>query len=82
MKFLLPHVYPDDALSPQLRVNIGKLSPKSFIVDHILDSLAQDFRSHNSIFQVKIDCIFALVALGRATSAKLEYFDEHINMVF
>ena len=29
-----------------------------------------------------IDSKFALVALGRATSAKLENLDEHINTVF
>ena len=81
VKSLLSHVHPDNALSPQLRVNRGELSPKSFIVDHILDSLAQLFSSHNSICQDSIDSKFALVALGRATSAKLENLDEHVNMV-
>ena len=81
MKSLLSHVHPDNALSPQLRVNRGELSPKSFIVDHILDSLAQVFSSNNSISQDIFDSKFALVALGRATSAKLENLDEHVNMV-
>ena len=81
MKSLLSHVHPDNALSPQLRVNRGELSPKSEIVDHLLDSLAQVFSSHNSICQDVTDSKFALVALGRATSAKLKNLDEHINMV-
>ena len=82
MKSLLSHVHPDNALSPQLRVNRGELSPKSLIVDHLLDSLAQLFCSHNSILQDMADSKFALVALGRATSAKLENLDEHVNTVF
>ena len=81
VKSLLSHVHPDDALSPQLRVNRGELSPKSLMVDHLLDSLAQLFSSHNSIWQDIINSKFALVALGRATSAKLENLDEHVNMV-
>ena len=63
-KSLLSHVHPDNALSPQLRVNRGELSPKSFIVDHLLDSLAQIFNSHNSIVQDMTDSKFALVAFG------------------
>ena len=82
MKSLLSHVHPDKALSPQLRVNRGELSPKSVIVDHLPDSLAQLFSSHNSIVQDLIDSKFALVTLGRATSAKLENLDEHVNIVF
>ena len=81
VKSLLSHVHPDNALSSQLRVNRGELSPKSFKVDHILDSLAQQFSSHSSISQDMIDSKFALVALGRATSAKLQNLYEHINMV-
>ena len=81
VKSLLPHVHPDDALSPQLRVNRGELSPKSLMVDHILDSFAQLFSSHNLIFQHLIDSKFALVALDRATSAKLKNLDEHVNVV-
>ena len=81
MKSILSHVHPDNALSPQLRVNLGELSPKSSKVDHILDSLAQPFSNHNSISQDSADSKFALVALGRATSAKLKNFDEHINML-
>ena len=81
MKSLLSHVHPDNALSPQLRVNRGELSPKSVMVDHILDSLAQLFSSHISHFQDTADSKFALVALGRATSAKLENLDDHVNMV-
>ena len=64
VKTLLSHVHPDNALSPQLRVNRGELSPKSFIVDHILDILAQLFSSHKAIFQNKTDSKFALIALG------------------
>ena len=81
MKSPLPHVHPDDALSPQLRVNRGELSPKSLIVDHILHSLAQVFSSHILILQDMANSKFALVALGRATSTKLENLDVHINMV-
>ena len=81
MKSLLSHVHPDNALSPQLRVNRGELSPKSFIVDHLLDNLAQFLSSHNLICQDIIDSKFALIALGRATSAKLKNLDEHVNMV-
>ena len=81
VKSLLPHVDPDNALLPQLRVNRGELSPKSFKVDHLLDSLAQVFSSHNSVVQHTLDSKFALVALGRATSAKLKNLNEHVNMV-
>ena len=80
MKSLLSNVHPDNALSPQLRVNRGKLSTKSLIVDHILDCLAQVFSNQNLIVKDMIDSKFAMVALGRATSAKLENFDEHINI--
>ena len=72
VKSLFSHVHPDNALSPQLRVNRGELSPKTFMVDHIPDSLAQLFNIHNSICQDTIDSKFALVAFGRATSAKLK----------
>jgi len=81
VKSLLSHVHSDNALSLQLRVNRGEFSSKSFMVDHLLDSLAQVFNSHNSILQDMADSKFALVALGRATSAKLKNLDEHINMV-
>ena len=46
-----------------------------------MDSLAQLLSSYNLIVQDISDSKFALVALGRATSAKLENFDEHVNMV-
>ena len=82
VKSFLSHVHPDNALSPQLRVNRGELSPKSDIVDHLLDSLAQVFSIHISTLQDIIDSKFALVALGRATSAKLKNLDEHVNLVF
>ena len=82
MKSPLSHIHPDNALSPQLRVNRGELSPKSFMVDHILDSLAQLFSSQNSICHDIIDSKFALVAFGQATSAKLKNLDEHVNIVF
>ena len=80
VKSLISHVHPENALSPQLRVNRGELSPKSLIVDHSLDSLAQVFSNQNLIVKDMIDSKFALVALGQATSAKLENFDEHINI--
>ena len=51
-------------------------------MDHILDSLAQLLSSHNSIIQDMTYSKFALVAFGRATSAKLENLDEHIDIVF
>ena len=82
VKSFLSHVHPDNVLSPQLRVNRGELSPKSFVVDHILDSLAQLFSSHVSSAQDRFNSKFALVALSRAPSAKLKNLDEHINMVF
>ena len=62
-------------------MNRGELSPKSFMVDHISDSLAQLFSIHNSICQDTIDSKFALVAFGRATSAKLKNLEKHVNMV-
>ena len=82
VKSLLPHVDPDNALLPQLRVNRGELSPKRVIVDHISDSLGQLFTNHDcGIGQDTIDSKFALVALCRATSAKLKNLDEHVNML-
>ena len=81
VKSRLSNDHPDNALSPQLRVNRGELSTKSFKVDHIPDSLAQVFSSNNLILQDIVDSKFALVALGRATSAKLENLDENINIV-
>ena len=82
VKSLLSHVHSDNALSPQLRMNRGELSSKSFMVDHILDSFAQLFSSHISSVQDRINSKFALVALGRASSAKLKNLDEHVNMAF
>ena len=43
VKPLLPHLNPDDPLSPQLRVDGGELSSKCVIVDHLLDMIAQFF---------------------------------------
>ena len=40
-KPLLLHLNPDDALSPQLRVDGGELSPNCVMVDHLLDSLTK-----------------------------------------
>ena len=82
VKSVLSNVHPDNALLPQLRVNRGKLSPESFMVDHVLDSLTQVFSSHNSIFQDIADSKFALVALGRASSAKFKNFYKNVKMVF
>ena len=45
------------------------------------DILAQLFSNHVSIRQDMIDSKFALVALGRATSAKLNDLYEHIHML-
>ena len=80
VKPLLPHLNPDDALSPQLRVDGGELSPESFEVDHFLDKASKSTINHISIQQDMIDSIFALVALCRATSAKLQDFDQDINI--
>ena len=77
---LLPHLNPDDALSPQLRVDGGELSPESFEVDHFLDKASKFSINHISIHQYIKDSIFTLVALCRATSAKLQDFDQDINI--
>ena len=50
-------------------------------MDHFLDSLAHLSRTYvMSIVQNIINCIFTLVALCRATSAKLQDFDQDINI--
>lgn len=73
LKPLLPHLNPGDALSPQLRVDRGELTTKSVIVDHFLDNTANLFRScHFSKFKHFADGELTLVALCRATSAKLK----------
>ena len=82
MKPLLPHLNPDDALSPQLRMDGGKLSPESVIVDHFLDKSSKFTIEHISIHEYMIDSIFTLVALCRASSAKLQDFDQDINIEF
>ena len=82
MKSLLSHIHLYNTLSPQLRVNRGELSPKSFMVDHILDCLTQPFSSHNSICQYIPYSKFALIALDRTTSAKPKNLNEHINMAY
>ena len=81
VKPLLPYFYPDDALSPQLRMNRGKLSPESVIVDHLLDNIAKLSDVYIPIFQDTTDCVFALVAFYQAASAKLQNFQENINSV-
>ena len=80
VKPLLPHLNPDDALSLQLRVDGGELSSESVIVGHFLDKASKFSINHISIQQDMIDSIFALVALCRATSAKLQDFDQDINI--
>ena len=80
VKPLLPHLNPDDALSPQLRVDGGELSSESFPVDHFLDKASKFSINNISIREDMIDSIFALVALCRATSAKLQDFDQDINI--
>ena len=82
MKPLLPHLDPDDALSLQLRVDGGELSSESAIVDHILDIAFKSIINHICIHQDSIDSIFTLVALCRATSAKLQDFDEDVDVKF
>ena len=82
VKPLLPHLNPDDALSPQLRVDGGELSPESAIVDHFLDKASKFSTNHISIHEYKIDSIFTLVALCRASSAKLQDFDEDVDVKF
>ena len=49
---------------------------------HTLDNTTQLFIRHISIVFCAIDSIFTLVALCRATSAKLQDFDQHINIEF
>ena len=80
VKPLLPHLNPDDALSPQLRVDGGELSSESVIVDHFLDKASKFSINHTCIHQDSFDSIFTLVALCRATSAKLQDFDQDVNM--
>ena len=80
VKPLLPHLNPDDALSLQLRVDGGELSSESVIVGHFLDKASKFSINNISIREDMIDSIFALVALCRATSAKLQDFDQDINM--
>ena len=82
MKPLLPHLNPDDALSPQLRVDGGELSPESVIVDHFLDKASKFSINHICIHQDRIDSVLTLVALCRASSAKLQDFDQDINIEF
>ena len=81
MKPLLPHLNPGDSLSPHLRVDGGELSPESVIVDHFLDKASKFTINHIiSIHEYIIDSIFTLVALCRASSAKLQDFDQDINI--
>ena len=82
MKPLLPHLNPDDALSLQLRVDGGEFSPESVIVDHFLDEASKFSNNHICIHQDRIESVLTLVALCRATSAKLQDFDEDIDVEF
>ena len=80
MKPLLSHLNPDYALSPQLRVDGGELSSKCVIVDHLLDTIAKLFHmGHISVLQDLIDSQFTLIALCRATSAKLQNLDQDVH---
>ena len=66
----------------RLRVDRGKLSSKCVIVDHLLDKIAQLFHIrfiHISIRQDIANSKFTLVALCRATSAKLQNLDQDIH---
>ena len=58
----------------------GELSPESFEVDDFLDKASKFSINHICIHQDKIDSIFTLVALCRATSAKLQDFDQDIDI--
>ena len=49
-------------------------------MDHILNIASKFSINHISIQQDIIDSIFTLVALCRATSAKLQDFDQDINI--
>ena len=80
MKPFLPNFHPVNTLSPQLRVDGGELSPESFEVDHFLDKASKFSINNICIQQDRIDSIFTLVALCRATSAKLQDFDQDINI--
>ena len=80
MQPLLPHLNPDYALSPQLRVDGGELSSKCVLVDHLLDKIAQLFHiKHISINQGNADCKLTLVAFCQTTSAKLQNLDQDIH---
>ena len=62
-------------------MNGGELSPKSVVMDHFLDDTAQfPRRSNISILKDSSDCKFTLVALCRATRAKLQDFDQDIHI--
>ena len=82
MKPFLPNFHPVNTLSPQLRVDGGELSPESVIVYHFLDKASKFSTNHISIHEYMIDSIFTLVALCRASSAKLQDFDQDINIEF
>ena len=79
MKPLLLHLNPRDALSPQLRMDRGELSPKSEVMDHLLDIGTQVSPSHVPIHQDNVNCIFTLVAFCRAACAKLQNLCENVN---
>ena len=51
-------------------------------MDHFLDIASKFCIDHISIPQYMIDSIFTLVALCRASSAKLQDFDKDINDKF
>ena len=49
-------------------------------MDHILDIASKFSINHICIHQDRIDSVLTLVALCRATSAKLQDFDQDINI--
>ena len=51
-------------------------------MDHVLDKATKFTIEHISIQEDMIDSIFTLVALCRATSAKLQDFDEDVDVKF
>ena len=74
---LLPHLHPGDAFSRQVRVDGGELATDGLEVDDLLDGCPHLLHALNVLVpQYRRYCIFALVTLGRATSAIFEYFQK------
>ena len=79
-KHLLSNLNFDNALSPQLRVDGGEFPTNSTIVDHLLDDTTQlSIRNKSILHYYGVHCELTLIALCRATSAKLQNFDKDIH---